>query len=356
VLSLYFIQFAYNFAIVGPIIFIPLLAESLHASPAVIGLIVATYQVMLFAASALFGRLADLKGHKLFIVLGLLISTAVFLGHLWITGIPSMFLIRALAGLAVGIFPAAVIAYATRGEHNLGRLAGAGSLGYGLGSLVAGIIAGYHQVFLLSAGIFLAGFVVALLALKESRERVNQSFFNAELLKRNWRVYLSFFLRHAGANGVWAIFPLYLERLGASNFWIGVIYALNSVGQAAFMPLVHRWRSTRLIQIGLFASILTFGSFAFSRNFKQLLPLQLLLAFAWSCLYVGSLKYLLETNSERSTAIGLLNSTQGLSGIAGALIGGAVASLGLPAVMVCATILSLGGAAVFQFKPGATRA
>jgi DHA1 family multidrug resistance protein-like MFS transporter len=345
----YIIQFGYNFAVVGPVMLIPLMARSFGASSAVIGLIVATYQAVIFLSSGLFGRLSDMKGHKLFIVVGLLLAAGTLFAHRYITSVPSAYLIRALTGLAVGIFPAAVVAYASRQTENLGRFSGIGSLGWGVGSIVAGLIAVYNHLFLLAAVVFLITAVVALIAIPESRERLNQPFFNTQVIKRNWRVYFSFFLRHAGATGIWAIYPLYLSQLGASNFWIGIIYAINAFGQFAFMSFLDRYKTRLLIQLGFISSVVTFVSFAFCRNYKQLLPLQVILAFAWSCLYVGSLKYLIEHNDERSTAVGMFNSTLSLSGIVGAVLGGALAVFGLPVVMLAAAALSVAGVFVFRF-------
>lgn len=345
----YIIQFGYNFAVVGPVMFIPLITESFGASPAIVGLIVSTYQAVIFLSSGVFGRLADVKGHKLFIVLGLLLAAGALFAHRYIVDVPSAFLVRAIAGLAIGIFPAAVVAYASRRTDNLGRFTAVGSLGWGVGSVVAGAIAVYSRLYLLAAIVFLACAVVALVAIPETRERVNQPFFSTAVIRRNWRVYLSFFLRHAGAMGIWAIFPIYLEKLGASKLWIGIIYALNAFGQFACMPFLDRFRTRRLIQVGFIGSVVTFISFALCRNFWQLLPFQLLLAVSWSCLYVGSLKYLFEHNEERSTAVGVFNSTLSLSGIVGALLGGALASLGLPVVMIAAALMSVAGVFVFRF-------
>ncbi|MEO0108326.1 MAG: MFS transporter [candidate division WOR-3 bacterium] len=344
------IQFLYSLAVVGPVIIVPLLASSLGASPATVGLVVATYQATLFGSSALFGRLADLRGHRRLILIGLLAAAGVQAIHVVARDLMTLLVVRALAGIAFGIFPAAVLAYATRENHNLGRFASLGALGWAVGSSLAGVLAVFNRVFLVSAGIYLASFLIALFFLRETHERLRQPFFDAALIRRNWRVYLSFFLRHAGAMGIWTIFPLYLSQLGANRFWIGVIYGLNSFGQFILMPLLSRWRSTRLIQMGLYASIITFLGFALCHNYRQIIPLQVLLAFAWSALYVGSLQYLIETNPERASVAGIFNSTLSLAGIVGALVGGAVASFGLPAVMLNAAVMAVLGALVFRFR------
>ena len=99
----YFIYFVENTAIVSVLIFIPLIAKEYGANSATIGALVATYSGMLFLSSALFGRWADLKGRKIFIVLGLLFSGIIFFAHRFVSDIHSLFLIRCVAGLAVGI-------------------------------------------------------------------------------------------------------------------------------------------------------------------------------------------------------------------------------------------------------------
>jgi len=76
--------------------------------------------------------------------------------------------------------------------------------------------------------------------------------------------------------------------------------------------------------MGLFAAMLTFILFAMARNFWEIMPAQLLLAFSWACLYVGSLRQLTDNNEEKATAVGILNSTMSLSMIFGAIIGSIV--------------------------------
>ena len=347
----YIIQFASNFATLSVLIFIPLLAKSFGANSITIGILVATYQGMLFLSSALFGRWADLKGRKRFVVFGLLFSAIIFFAHHFATDIYRLFLVRGLAGLAIGIFPAAIIAYVYEQKQNykLGRFLAVGSLGWGIGSVFAGIIGVYQSLFTFSSLLYFATFLLALIFLKPTTKHIRQPFFNLAFIKRNWQVYLSFFLRNAGAFGIWAIFPLFLAHLGANKFWIGIIYSLNAFGQFFFMPHLDRFRSQTLIQLGLYFSTATFVAFALCKNYWQILPFLILLAFSWSCLYLGSLKYLMEQNEERSTAVGILHSISSLAGIIGPLLGGLVGSLGYPAVMIMAAIFTIVGALIFRF-------
>ncbi|MEO0093761.1 MAG: MFS transporter [candidate division WOR-3 bacterium] len=348
-LSPYIIQFASSCAVVLVLIFIPLIAQSYGANPSTVGVLVATYQGMIFLSSALFGRWSDLKGRKRFVVLGLILAAIIFYAHRWAKNLPTLFLIRSLAGLAVGIFPAAIIAYVYEQNSKLGLFTGLGSLGWGVGAIFAGLIGDYQKLFTYSALLYFGSFLFALIFLKPTQRHIEQPFFHWQIIKRNWRVYLSFFLRHAGAFGIWAIFPLFLAHLGASKLWIGIIYSINAFGQFFFMPHLERIRSTRLIQFGLYFSTATFIIFGLCQSYWQILPFQILLAFSWSCLYLGSLKYLMEHNEERSTAVGVFNSISSLAGIIGPLLGGLTGTLGYPAVMFTAAILTVAGALIFRF-------
>jgi MFS family permease len=348
-LTPYIIQFASNFAVVSILIFIPLIAQSYGANSSTVGILVATYQGMIFLSSALFGRWSDLKGRKQFVVLGLFLASLVFFAHHFATNIYSLFFVRGLAGLAVGIFPAAIIAYVYEKNSKLGLFTAIGALGWGIGSVFAGVVGAYQTLFTYSALLFFGAFLFALVFLKQTKRHIDQPFFSWHIIKRNWRVYLSFFLRHSGAFGIWAIFPLFLAHLGANKLWIGIIYSLNAFGQFIFMPHLERVHSNRLIKWGLYASTATFIIFGLCRNFWQILPFQILLAFSWSCLYLGSLKYLLEHNEEKSTAIGVFNSISSLAGIIGSLLGGLVGILGYPAVMFTAALFTIAGAFIFRF-------
>ncbi|MEO0084512.1 MAG: MFS transporter [candidate division WOR-3 bacterium] len=344
------IQFFANLAPTLVLIYIPLIAQSLSAKSFKVGLVVSIYNTMIFLAGAIFGRLSDLKGRKRFIVLGLGLSALAFWSHLLIKNLTSLFIIRAFTGFSLGIFPAALLTYAYEKNNMLGKFTSIGSLGWGIGSIIAGIIAVYYKLYLIAGALFFITFLIAIIALEKTTPQIRQMFFNLTVVKRNWRVYLTFLMRHAGAFGIWAIYPLYLANLGANKFWIGVIYSINAFGQFLFMPYLDRYKSSRLIIVGLYLSALTFIIFALCRNFKQILPFQILLALSWSCLYLGTLKYLVEHNEERATAVGIFNSIMSFSGIVGPLFGGVIGSLGYRSVMISAAGLTLLSVFVFRSR------
>ncbi|MHA2424683.1 MAG: MFS transporter, partial [Candidatus Thorarchaeota archaeon] len=106
--------------------------------------------------------------------------------------------------------------------------------------------------------------------------------------------------------------------LGGDLFVIGLIQAANAIAQVVFMMgLTDRFEYGQLIVLGLGASAVTFVWISMATTIWDIFPSQVLLGFAWACLYVGSLKYVTERNEERSTASGLLQSSLSISGVFG---------------------------------------
>jgi len=150
------------------------------------------------------------------------------------------------------------------------------------------------------------------------------------------------------------IYPLYITiDLGGDKFWVGVIYTVNTASQFFVMRFVDRFRGKTLINTGLILSSVTFFAFTLAQNFYQLLPIQVLLGCSWSCLYVGSLLYLMRRNVEKATCTGMLDSVISLAAVAGALIGGLISELfGFKATMYAAAVLAAIGFCLFRTVVG----
>jgi len=201
----------------------------------------------------------------------------------------------------------------------------------------------------LSSLCFLAAFLVSFTMKKVESPSLHVPFFPKELLKRNWRVYIPYLLRHTGANAIWVIYPLYIMSLDGNKFWIGVIYTVNTATQFVVMRFLDRFDSERLIRTGLLLAIITFLSFTLAQSFLHLLPMQVLLACSWSCMYVGSLLYLMKNNVEKATSSGMLSSVINIAQVFGALLGGAVSQLfDFRATMYLAAILTVVGFGFFR--------
>jgi DHA1 family quinolone resistance protein-like MFS transporter len=126
---------------------------------------------------------------------------------------------------------------------------------------------------------------------------------------------------------IWVTYPLFLASIGADATWIGIIYAVNAFGQFFIMNLLDKYDPSLLVAVGLASSALTFFTFELAGSYWEIIPSQVLLATAWGCLYVGSLRYVMDRNKEKATASGVLSSTMSISGIIGPVMGGIAATV-----------------------------
>lgn len=349
-LTPYTVQFLANAGSTVAVVYIPLLARDLGAGKPTIGLLVATYQLAALLANLLFGRWADYGNRKSFVIAGTIAAAAALAAHGFVGGLAGLFAVRALTGLAMGVFPSALVAYYYDGRPRLGRFTSLGALGWGAGAFAAGAVT-LGWLFPVAGAVLALAAVVAAAGLRDQRVRLAQPFFDARVLRHNWRLYLSFYLRHSGAASIWTIFPIYMEDLGASRFGVGLLYGLNPVAQFLFMNTFERGAERPMIRAGLALSVAVFVAYAFVPNHIWLIPVQVALALSWSLLYLGSLKRLLRRNPERSTAAGLLQSVLGLSAVTGALLTGITGAYGYRVVMLAAAGLALAGMLAFLFVP-----
>ena len=277
--------------------FVPILArEDLDLADAAIGIAVFLYSSALFLSSYIFGRASDIYGRRMFILMGLLISALAMAVHFLIDDVPSLWAIRLATGFAVGIFPAAMVDYISRSSGLLGRFSAWGSLGWGFGALMAGVLAAYFEdltyAFLLASGIYFISFLIALTLPQVEQVKFRVPLFPKDLIKRNVHYYAPMLVRHAGAMAIWTFWPLFLLDLGADYIWIGIIQFVNPLAQFGFMYVVtDKVRSALLFPIGLVLSVVTFVTFVLADNVWQLLPTQVLLGVSWGATSVSLVLY-----------------------------------------------------------------
>ncbi|MBI4187919.1 MAG: MFS transporter [Chloroflexi bacterium] len=343
-LRLALMNFLFNLAIETSIIFLPLYAQTLGASNFEVGFIVAVYGIAFFLSSLFFGRQSDIHGRLVFIRSGLAVSALGYFLQLVVHTPMTFLLVRGLIGFCLGVTSASVMAYAYENQKGIGNFASYGSFGWLLGSILAAVLRDYEALFISSAIASVLAFMVSL-ALSEIRtSRVTVNVLPIPLVKANFRVYLAFFLRQLGGQGIWTIFPLFLTDIGASKLWIALLNSINMIAQFIAMRLVERFNPANVFRAGLVMSALTFGIYGVVTNYLQLIPVQIVLAVSWACLFIGAFGYLLRWNTERGTASGLLYSTMYLSAGIGPFVGGAVSELwGFRPVMYQAFGLSLLG-------------
>jgi DHA1 family quinolone resistance protein-like MFS transporter len=340
----YAIQFLYNVALSSAAVFTPIYAQQLGASDIMIGYIGMVYGLSIFISGMYFGRQADVKGRRRFMMIGLFLAS--LLSALQALSVDPFLLMLSRFGLgfAAGMFPPALVAYAHDEGKLMGKFAAMGSLGFGTGNLLLAFVAGatwLYGALSLAQGVYITGsivlaaaFAIALTLKPVARTKVAVPPFPLDVIKRNRDVYLSFFIRHTGANAVWIIFPIFVLSLsprtpsgGPDYTWLGIIYAANALSQGVIMQFIDPFDGRRLVVAGEGLTILTFVGFYFSTNHIHLLVFAFPLAASWSCLYVGSLKTIMERSPEKATASGLLTSTTSMAAIFGPLIGGLVSQV-----------------------------
>lgn len=291
----------------------------------------------MLCSSTIFGRLGDTLGRKRIVMLGFLVSGVVFFLHNFIRDIPSLYIIRGLAGIGAGMIPGPLAALASGGS--IGVFTAFGSFGFMISSILAGILQKEYLVFTVASLMSIVGLFLSF-SVREKVKKISVPLFPINVIKRNLDVYLPYLVRHSAASAIWAIFPIYLISLGANKFHMGILYAINPLMQFSFMLLFARVKSSKLIPLGLITSALVFLGYAVAQRWEFLLFLQALLGFSWANLYLGSMKQLLQKNTEQATATGILNSIFGLSGIIGPLIGGLITLAGMRALLFSASGLA----------------
>jgi len=285
-------------------------------------------------SSFIFGRQSDRRGRLVFVRLGLALGAAAYVLQMAAIDPVTLLAIRAGVGFCLGISSAAIMAYVYEAEGQVGRFAAYGSLGWLFGCVAAAVAAAvtgatessatYYALFAVSGAASALAFLLSFSLKEEKGRRVSVPFFPLSLIRDNGRVYIPFFLRCLGSSAVWAIFPLFLVSIGASKLWVALLDAINMGLQFVFMRYVERFKSGVVLAVGLVSSVIVFASYGFATHYLQLIPVEVLLAVSWSCLWVGSLSFLLGRSVERGTAAGLLYSMTYLSAGFGPLIGGFV--------------------------------
>ncbi len=336
----------------GSALLIPnLLRGEFGANTIEIGIITASFNVAVFSSSWVFGRASDVHGKRRILEIGLLVTSIALFLQIFAHDTFMVGMSRVFVGMACGIYPSALLCHVYENDKKVGKFSAYGSLGFGFGTFLAGAIGIYYGIFLASAAMLFAAFVFSLYLPYHAEKCHRVPLFPTKIIKRNFPVYLSVMFRHIGANMIWVVYALFLADLGADPLFIGVVYAINAAAQFVFMNYVDRFGSQRLVLFGFIFSMLTFPSYTLATTYWMIIPSQIMIAAAWSCLYVGSVKYVMERNEEKGTSAGLLQSFLSVSAIAGALIGGVAAfSLGYHGTMYFATVMAALGLVVFFFS------
>lgn len=362
-----------GWGIVLPIL--PLYAEEFTDSPAVIGLLVASFSVMQLLFAPLLGRLSDRVGRKPVIVVSLF-GTAVgsllmgVAGSLWL-----LFLGRIVDGISGGSISAASAAVADMASpaqraRLMGLLGAAFGIGFVAGPAIGGLAAlgGDHLPFFVAAALAGVNALVAVKRLPETRPSTDLGGSSAtEALQppksNEARGLIAVaFVAMTGFTAFEATFALLGDRRfdlglsGTSAVFVGIGLALAAFQGGAVHPVVARLGERGTIRLGLALNVVGFLLLAGATTWAVLVP-ALLLVVAGQGLVSPSLTSLVaEAAGERrrGALLGVQQSATALARVVGPIAGGVLFGWASGAPYVLAAVLAV-AAALALGRVGAPR-
>jgi DHA1 family multidrug resistance protein-like MFS transporter len=361
-----------GFGIVIPIF--PFYVESFQAGGTELGFLMATYAIMQFLFSPVWGDLSDRYGRKPFLILGTLGNGLAMLLFGLSTELWMLFAARALAGtLSAATLPTAM-AYISditsqeergKGMGMIGAAMGVGMvIGPGLGGSMAGI--SLASPFFLSAGVSAMAALLIFFALPESLSKENRTASEGKKirgpqLKVMWGALFSpigvllilAFLLSFGLTNFESIFGLYsLERFDYGPQEVGLL--LTGIGITSALvqglltgPLTKRWGDVVVIRTALLSSAISFGIMLLAFNFITVLVTVTLFILSTALLRpsVSSLTSKRTTDGQ-GMAMGLNNSFMSLGRIVGPIWAGLVFDINIMLPYLSGAIILLVGFAI----------
>ncbi|MBN1264799.1 MAG: MFS transporter [Anaerolineales bacterium] len=336
-------------------IFIPILpfyVESFNAGGLELGLLMATYAIMQFLFSPLWGDLSDRHGRKPFLIIGTIGNALAMLLMGLSTQLWMLFAARILAGvLSAATLPTAMayIGDSTstedrgRGMGLIGAAMGVGMvIGPGLGGAMAGI--SLSAPFFLSAGVSALAAVIILIALPESlqvseRNRSEKSSAQGPQFKQMWDALFSpigillvlAFRLSFGLTNFESIFGLFaLEKFGYNAQRVGLILTVVGITSAMVQglltgPFIKRWGDIRVIRAAMFGTSAGFLLMLLAVNLPTILFTTSMFVFSNSLLRPSVSSLTSKWAPDRQgIAMGLNNSFMSLGRIFGPIWAGVV--------------------------------
>jgi DHA1 family tetracycline resistance protein-like MFS transporter len=339
--------------LIGVGIIIPLLpfyAEYYQATPADVGMVMATYSLTQFIAAPFWGRFSDRFGRKPILLISLLGAS---LSYLWLgfsDTLWSLFAARAIGGFMAGNISAAFayVADVTTRENRakgMGMIGAAFGLGFILGPALGGILAGsdpvnadFQSPALAAAGLSIIAFILTATILKESlspeiRKKLaakpaqsrRQQFKKAITSPVVSRLLLISFLATFAFAGLESTFAMWSRRQfgwgpeqnGYLFAFIGILGALIQGGLIG--RLTKRFGEGKLIVQG--AAALTVGILLipFSSTLPVLVIAMMIAAYGFSVISpaLSSSLSLQASEEEQGSMMGVSRSASTLARVAG---------------------------------------
>jgi DHA1 family tetracycline resistance protein-like MFS transporter len=326
-----------GFGIVLPLL--PYYAETYGASSFAVGALSASYSLMQFLFTPVWGRLSDRFGRRPLIMLSLAGSCAGFLIFGLARTLPLLFVGRMVAGIAGAILPTtnAYIADVTTPENRakgMGLIGAAFGLGFILGPAIGGLLApyGYDKPALLAS--LMAGFNLLFAYFKlpeslneENRRQAQSRGFNLQVLFEALShphiglLLILFFVVTFAFSNMEATFGLLNEHVYSltarqTGYLFTYVGLLMSLMQGVVVGrLVKRLGESYCIALGTFTLIFGLGLLPFAPSVPAYLGIITLMAFG-AGVNGPSISALLSRSSHEDEQGGIMGVAQSLASLA----------------------------------------
>ncbi len=343
--------------ILGLTIILPLLpfyAESLGATPFVVGLLISTYAACQLMAGPILGQLSDRIGRKPVLLLS---QCGTFAGFILLAVSHSLipvFLSRVIDGLTAGNISVAqaYIADVTEESKRTQSFALIGiafGVGFSFGPWISGFLAGYSHTYpiLLAAGLSATSVVATLFLLpgktpasidaqhehtKEISYRHTFSLLREPAVSRLYRqfaafaftfsIFMSGFALFAERRFVWHGVPFQAKEVGYVLAFLGFSGVLIQGG--LIRHLVKRMGEARLVPAGFAASVVGMIALGLSHGVAQLLAVVAIFAFGSSVVRPALTTIITQVvgRKRQGMALGMTQSVTSIAQIIGPAISG----------------------------------
>jgi len=246
-----------------------LYVDDIGATRQEVGIVIGAFAVGLLALRPWLGQLADQRGRRLVLLIGLAVVAIAPLGYMLTTSIPVLIAVRAFHGLSIAAFTTAYSALVVdlsppdqRGEL-IGYMSMVNPIGLAVGPAIGGFLqtaAGYTPLFLTSAGLGLIGLIFAMRVKPDNRPleaqptQPKQSFWKLLGSPRLRTPTLVMLLVGIAFGALITYAPLFLKESGA-NLNPGLFYTAAAI--ASFVARLPTGRASdrhgrgRFITLGL---------------------------------------------------------------------------------------------------------
>lgn len=357
-------SFFSSFYLLLPVI--PLYVVHLGGSPSDVGIALGIFPIASILARPFVGVYADVRGRKLFMIVGGAIFVISALLYSFTVTLLVLFSIRLVHGLGMASFTTSSSAYIAdiipshrRGEA-MSHFASANNLALVVGPYVAlslvGSQNGFSIVFFVAA--LLAGICILLvLPVKDTplTERRDQRFFDKTMYRRS--IVFPSLVIGVGAltyAAIIAFLPIHAQLIGIGNPGIFfTAYGLSVIGSRILASkLIDKYPRPNVIVISAIPMLLAVAMLAFTQSLFQLVVVAILYGIGLAFLLPAAQAFLVDrvTRDERARALGVFFSFLELGIGGGAIILGIVAEyFGYQPAFVVASVLAAGGIGLFKY-------